>query len=267
MLGRHPVAEALRAGVAVRRLHLAEGMRPSPLLDEIVEAAERARVPVAFESRTALNRRAAGGNHQGVVAEVEPFRYHTLADLLAGNPGTAAHRLILLEGITDPANLGAILRAAEAFGWHGVLVPEHRAIGVTPTVRKVAAGAAERVPVVRTNAPAATIRLLQERHGFGVYGLDPAGAGSYRGVEYPERVCLVVGAEGPGLSRLARERCDRLVRIPMHGALASINAAVAAAIVMAEVAARPGGPPGPAYNDRVWPSTAGVAQPGSASDL
>lgn len=263
VLGRHPVAEALRAGVAVRRLHLAEGMRPSPLLDEIVEAAERARVPVAFESRTALNRRSGGGNHQGVVAEVEPFRYQTLADLLAGQP----YRLILLEGITDPANLGAILRSAEAFGWHGVLVPEHRAIGVTPTVRKVAAGAAERVPVVRTNAPAATIRLLQERHGFGVVGLDPEGAASYREAEYPQQVCLVVGAEGPGLSRLARQRCDSLVRIPMHGALASINVAVAAAIVMAEVAARPGRSPGPAYNDRVRPSTAGVAQPGSASDL
>lgn len=232
VLGRHPVAEALRAGVSVRRLFLAEGMRPSPLLDEVVAAAERARVPVAFESRTALNKRAGAGNHQGVVAEVEPFRYHTLADVLAG----PAHRLVLLEAITDPANLGSILRSAEAFGWHGVLVPEHRATGVTPAVRKVAAGAAERVPVVRTNSPAATIRLLQERHGFAVFGLDPAGTASYRGAEYPADVCLVVGAEGPGLSRLVRERCDQLLRIPMHGALASINAAVAAAIVMAEVA-------------------------------
>ncbi|HEU5003582.1 MAG TPA: 23S rRNA (guanosine(2251)-2'-O)-methyltransferase RlmB [Actinomycetota bacterium] len=232
VLGRHPVAEALRAGVAVRRLFLAEGMRPSPLLDEVVAAAERARVPVGFESRAALNRRAGAGNHQGVVAEVEPFSYHTLADLLAG----PAHRLVLLEGITDPANLGSILRSAEAFGWHGVLIPEHRATGVTPTVRKVAAGAAERVPIVRTNSPAASVRLLQERHEFAVFGLDPAGTASYKEVEFPERVCLVVGAEGPGLSRLVRERCDRLVRIPMHGALASINAAVAAAIVMAEAA-------------------------------
>jgi 23S rRNA (guanosine2251-2'-O)-methyltransferase len=239
IVGRHPVAEALRAGIAVRHLYLAQGMRPSPLLDEIVEAAGRARVPVDFESRSALNRRAGDGAHQGVVAEVNPFRYATLADLLEGG----ASRLVMVEGITDPANLGSILRSADAFGWQGVLVPEHRAVGVTPTVRKVAAGAADRVPIARTGSPAATVRLLQERHDFTVFGLDPAGTLDYHKAVYGETVCLVIGAEGPGLSRLVRERCDQLVRIPMHGALASINAAVAAAIVMAEVA-ETAAPPG-----------------------
>lgn len=228
--GRHPVAEALRAGVALRHLYLAEGMRPSPLLDEIVETAGRAKVPLDFESRGALDRRAPGMNHQGVVAEVDAFRYATLAGLLA----KPIHRLVLVEGITDPANLGSILRSADAFGWEGVLVPEHRSVGVTPTVRKVGAGAVERVPVVRIGSPAATVRLLQERHGFGVVGLDPAGAVDYHEAGYPPQTCLVVGAEGPGLSRLVRERCDLMVRIPMRGALASVNAAVAAAIVMAE---------------------------------
>lgn len=239
IVGRHPVAEALRAGVALRHLYLAEGMRPSPLLDEIVESARQARVPVDFEPRAALDRRAGSGRHgshqsphQGVIAEATPFRYRSLADLL----DRGASRLVMVEGITDPANLGSILRSADAFGWQGVLVPEHRAVGITPTVRKVAAGGAERVPVARTGSPASTIRLLQERHSFGVVGLDPAGTVDYHRAAYPEKVCLVVGAEGPGLSRLVRERCDDLVRIPMHGALASINAAVAAAIVMAEVA-------------------------------
>lgn len=237
IVGRHPVAEALRAGVVVRHVYLAEGMRPSPLLDEIVEAARHARVPVDFETRSSLDRRvrASAGNpgtHQGVVAEATPFRYQTLAGLLE----RGVTRLVMTEGITDPANLGSILRSAEAFGWHGVLVPEHRAVGVTPAVRKVAAGAAERVAVARTGSPAATIRLLQERHEFGVLGLEPTGPVDYRHASYPRRICLVVGAEGHGLSRLVRERCDELVRIPMHGALASINAAVAAAIVMAEAA-------------------------------
>ncbi len=230
IVGRHPVAEALRAGVVLRHLYLAEGMRPSPVLDEIVEAAGRARLPVEFESRGALNRRAPGVNHQGVVAEVDAFRYATMAGLLA----KPVHRLVLVEGITDPANLGSILRSADAFGWEGVLVPEHRSVGITPTVRKVSAGATERVPVVRTSSPAATIRLLQERHDFGVVGLDPAGPVDYHEADYPARTCLVIGAEGPGLSRLVKERCDLIVRVPMRGALASVNAAVAAAIVMAE---------------------------------
>ncbi len=230
IVGRHPVAEALRAGVVLRHLYLAEGMRPSPVLDEIVEAAGRARLPVEFESRGALNRRAPGVNHQGVVAEVDAFRYATMAGLLA----KPVHRLVLVEGITDPANLGSILRSADAFGWEGVLVPEHRSVGITPTVRKVSAGATERVPVVRTSSPAATIRLLQERHDFGVVGLDPAGPVDYHEADYPARTCLVIGAEGPGLSRLVKERCDLIVRVPMRGALASVNAAVAAAVVMAE---------------------------------
>jgi len=127
-----------------------------------------------------------------------------------------------------------------------VLVPEHRAVGITPAVRKVAAGAVERVPVARTGSPAATVRLLQER-GFSVVGLDPPAQADYHDDVYGEKVCLVVGAEGPGLSRLVRERCDETVRIPMRGSQASINAAVAAAIVMAEVSRqmderRPRGP-------------------------
>jgi 23S rRNA (guanosine2251-2'-O)-methyltransferase len=230
IVGRHPVAEALRAGVALRHLYLAEGMRPSPVLDEIVQAAERAKLAVKIESRAALNRRAPGLNHQGVVAEADAFRYASMADLLA----RPLRRLVLVEGITDPANLGSILRSADAFGWEGVLVPEHRSVGITPAVRKVSAGATERVPVVRTGSPAAAIRLLQERHAFGVVGLDPAAPVDYHEAAYPERTCLVVGAEGPGLSRLVKQRCDLTVRIPMRGALASINAAVAAAIVMAE---------------------------------
>ena len=229
IVGRHPVAEAFRAGVPVRRLFLAEGMRPAPVLDEIVAAATAARVPTVFESRSALGRRAGGPHHQGVVAEVPAFRYHTLAEVLA----IPARRLIMVEGITDPANLGSILRSADALGWQAVLVPEHRAVGITPAVRKVAAGAADRVPVVRTNSPAATALLLH-REGFGLVGLDPGGRTGYDALTYPDPVCLVVGAEGPGLSRLVRERCDHLVRIPMRGALASLNAAVAAAIVMAE---------------------------------
>ena len=230
IIGRHPVAEALRAEVVLLKLFLAEGMKPSPVLDEIVEAAGRARLPIAFESRASLNRRAGGPNHQGVVAEIPAFRYHTVAGLLEAG----VHRLVLIDSVTDPVNLGSIVRSADALGWEGVLVPEHRSVGVTPAVRKVAAGAVERVPIARTGSPAATVALLHNS-GFSVVGLEPSAPAGYHETAYDDSLCLVVGAEGPGLSRLVRERCDQLVRIPMRGALASLNAAVSAAIVMAEV--------------------------------
>lgn len=235
MYGRRPVAEALRAGVPVDRLLLAPGLRPAPLLDEIRELARAAGASTQEADRSELDRAAAGGVHQGVVAVVQPFRYRTLGELLGGG----ASLLVLLDGVTDPANLGSILRSAEALGWDAVLVPRHRSVTVTPSVRKVAAGAAERVPVALVGSAAETALRLQ-REGFRVLGLDPAGPVDYRETAVGAPACLVVGAEGSGLSRLVRERCDELVRVPMRGALGSLNAAVAAAIVMAELGRRRG---------------------------
>jgi 23S rRNA (guanosine2251-2'-O)-methyltransferase len=173
------------------------------------------------------------------VALAEPFRYASAPQLL----DAPLPRLVLLDGITDPVNLGSILRSAEAFGFTGVLVPRHRAVGVTPTVRKVAAGAADRVPVAVVSSAAETALRLA-RSDVPVVGLDPEAPLPYRSLSPGGATCLVVGAEGRGLSRLVRERCDVLVHIPMLGKLASLNAAVAAAVVMAWLAGD-GGPEDP----------------------
>ncbi len=236
--GRRPVAEALRAGVCPQRLVLAQGLKPSPIVSEIEDLARRSGVPVSYEARGALSHLVPSGNHQGVVAVVEPFRYRSSETLLRAEE---VSRLVLLDGVTDPANLGSILRSAEAFGWHGVLIPRRRAVGVTAAVRRVAAGAAERVPVAWVGSPAGTVTRLHG-DGFLVVGLDPEAATPYGALEYGDRrLCLVAGAEGRGLGQLVRRRCDELIRIPMRGKLASLNVALAMAVVMAEIA-RQGSP-------------------------
>jgi 23S rRNA (guanosine2251-2'-O)-methyltransferase len=229
--GRHAVLEALRAGVRLERILIAPGSKPAPILGEIEQLAWAAGIPVEVADRRRLATMARGTAHQGVVAVAGPFQY-TDAELLLAAP---APRLVLLDGLTDPTNLGSILRSAEAFGFTGILVPRHRSVGVTPAVRKVAAGAADRVPVALVASPADTALRLKD-HDIPVVGLDPAARSSYRSLEPGRAICLVVGAEGRGLSRLVRERCDQTVRIEMHGKLASLNAAVAAAVVMSWVA-------------------------------
>lgn len=229
--GRHPVYEALESSDIVRRVLIAEGVKPSEILNKIESVARTKRVPVEIEPRHALDAMTSGANHQGVVAEVAPFAYREASELM--DPSRNPH-LILVDGVTDPVNIGSILRSAEAFGWNGLLLPRQRAAGITGTVRRVAAGAAEVVPVAQVGSPAEAI-LRMKRKGLSVVGLDPAGEVSYRDVDLVQPTCLVLGAEGRGLSRLVRDRCDALVSIPMTGRLASINVAVAAAVVMVEV--------------------------------
>jgi 23S rRNA (guanosine2251-2'-O)-methyltransferase len=229
--GRHAVVEALRAGVRLERVLMAPGSRAAPILAEIEQLSVAAGVPVHVADRQRLDAMANGTVHQGVVAVAGPFGYAAANSLLAA----PAPRLVLLDGVTDPANLGSIFRSADAFGFTGILVPKHRSVGVTPAVRKVAAGAADRIPVAMVTSPADAVLRCQE-HGILVVGLDPDATASYRSLAPGGPICLVVGAEGRGLSRLVRERCDQTVRIEMHGKLASLNAAVATAVVMSWIA-------------------------------
>jgi len=235
LYGRHPVLEALLAGAAIRRVLIAKGAAKADNLEQIRAAAIRAGAEVQFQERRVLDRLTGGRNHQGVVAEAEPYRYSDADDLLQRESA----RLILLDGVTDPSNLGSILRSMEAFGWTAVLTPKRRSVGVTPAVRKVAAGAADRIPVAQVGSPADAVSKLREA-GFLVAGLDPSGTVDYADEQLcSQRFCLVVGAEGKGLSELVKKRCEILVKIPMRGALASLNVAVAAAVVMSEISRKP----------------------------
>ena len=224
--GIHPVAEALRAKHSLERLLVAQGAG-GPRLQEIIDLARRASIPVRFEPRAALDRLAGTSAHQGVVAMGAAQRY---ADLDAVAP---CEMLVVLDGVEDPHNLGAIIRTAHAAGAGAVVIPERRAAGVTDVVAKAAAGALEHLPVVRvTNIN----RALEEikRRGFWIYGLDERGTEAYDQVEYASPAAVVLGGEGKGLHEQVRQHCDALVRIPVAGRISSLNVSVAAGVMLFE---------------------------------
>jgi 23S rRNA (guanosine2251-2'-O)-methyltransferase len=230
--GRNPVVEAFRAGTPVTKLYVAEGVNPTGTFEEILRRARAERVPVQHLERRALDRMADGGVHQGVVAEVSEHKYVTIDDLLArAGEQKEPPLLLLLDSVQDPHNLGALIRTAEAVGAHGVVVPRHRAAGITPTVVKSSAGAAEHLPVAQVTNLNRGIDDLKKQ-GVWIAGLDAAGTKAYDEVDWTGPLAIVVGAEGAGLSRLVAERCDFLVRLPMRGHVDSLNAAVAGSIVL-----------------------------------
>jgi 23S rRNA (guanosine2251-2'-O)-methyltransferase len=231
--GLHPVRELLRAGGPVHRVLLAAGRDDSPVVAEIRALADASAVPVEAVERAALDQLTDGLVHQGVVAEAPPFPYARLDDVLARAEAASERPLLVaLDGVTDPHNLGSIARTAEAVGAHGLLVPGRRAAGVTATAEKAAAGALAHLPVVEvTNL----VRALADLHGRGVWSLGLDGDAEVALADHPlvaEPCVLVIGAEGAGLARLTRERCDALVRLPMRGQVGSLNASVAAGVAL-----------------------------------
>lgn len=231
--GRNPVKEALNAKVRLNRVVLAKGSERG--LREIASMAEAAGIPVEWQERNWLDKRSKTEAHQGVMAWRPPVDYVELSSLISQALKASKQPLIIvLDGIQDPHNLGSILRTAEAAGAAGVIIPRHRAVGLTATVAKVSAGAIEYVPVAQVTNLAQTITTIQEA-GFWVIGADMAGASLHFEVDFTGPVALVIGGEGKGLARLTKERCDFLVRLPMYGQINSLNAAVAAAILMYEV--------------------------------
>lgn len=230
--GRRPVLEALRAGTTVKRILLQEGLITKPL-PEIRELARQLDIPVAEAEKETLDKLAGGANHQGVVAEAGIFRYAGLDELLAARPGEPPF-LLALDHLEDPHNFGALLRTAYAAGCHGAIIPERRAVQVTPTVVKTSAGATERLPVARV---VNLVRALKEckEAGLWVYGADMDGELLYTEGDYRQGTVIVIGGEGKGLSRLVRETCDRTVRLPMKGEMSSLNASVAGALLLYEV--------------------------------
>jgi 23S rRNA (guanosine2251-2'-O)-methyltransferase len=242
--GRQAVRELLIAGRrAVREVWMLDQRDDAPILEDIRELAAAERVPVTTVGRGRFHAQARCEAPQGVLALAAPLPEVELDALLAGaatGAGAASPRrpafLVALDGVTDPGNLGAILRSAECAGVTGAILPRHRAVHVTPAATKAAAGAVEHVPMAVVGGLPSAIADLR-RAGVHVVGLDGAAPQSLYDVEGADTpICLVLGAEGRGLSRLVRERCDQVVSIPMAGALGSLNVSAAAALACFEIA-------------------------------
>jgi 23S rRNA (guanosine2251-2'-O)-methyltransferase len=221
------VREALRAGRQLDRILIARGAA-GPRLQEIIDLARERSVVLRFEPREALDRASNSAVHQGVVAFCAAHRYAELEQVVRD-----AKLLILLDGVEDPHNLGAIIRTAQAAGANAVIVPDRRAAGLTETVAKASAGAIEHLPVARIGNVSQTLEDLKKR-GFWIYGLDERAAQLYSETAYNQPTVFVLGGEGHGLHELVKKRCDVLVRIPMAGAIASLNVSVAAGVVLFE---------------------------------
>jgi 23S rRNA (guanosine2251-2'-O)-methyltransferase len=231
------VVEALRAGIPVSAVYIATRLEADDRTREILRTAADEGYPLLEVTKPELDRLTDGAVHQGVALQVPPYDYGDVEDLLdAAAASDRAPLVVALDGVTDPRNLGAVLRSAGAFGAHGVLVPERRSAGVTASAWKVSAGAAARVPVARaTNL----VRALERLHEAGcfVVGLDGGGDVAVADLPYStDPLVLVVGSEGKGLSRLVREHCDAIASIPIASAVESLNAGVAAGIALYEVA-------------------------------
>lgn len=224
--GIHPVAEALRSNHPLDRVLVAQGAG-GPRLQEIIDLARRASVTVRFEPRAALDRLAGSSAHQGVVAMGAAKKYTGLEEI------ATSEMVVVLDGVEDPHNLGAIIRTAHAAGAGGVIIPERRAAGITDVVAKAAAGALEHLAVTRVVNVNRTLEELKES-GHWIYGLDERGTEDYDQVEYSTPTVLVLGGEGKGLHEQVRKHCDVLVRIPVAGKISSLNVSVAAGIVLFE---------------------------------
>jgi 23S rRNA (guanosine2251-2'-O)-methyltransferase len=232
--GIHPVVEALRARHSLEKVLVAQGAG-GPRLQEIIDLARQASVPVRFEPRAALDRLAGTPAHQGVVAMGAASKYRELDDV------AACDLLVVLDGVEDPHNLGAVIRTALAAGAGAVIIPERRASGITDVVAKAAAGALEYLPVARVTNVNRALEELKNR-GFWIYGLDERGDQDYTLVEFNPPTVLVLGGEGKGLHEQVRKHCDVVMRIPMAGKIASLNVSVAAGVALFEWRRRRSGP-------------------------
>jgi 23S rRNA (guanosine2251-2'-O)-methyltransferase len=243
--GRNSVVEALRAGIPAKSLHIAVRIDMDDRVRESLKIAAERGIPVMESGKPELDRMTDDAVHQGLVLQIPPYDYadaldtveETLEKWRKGHIRNAP-LFVALDGITDPRNLGAIIRAASAFSGHAVIVPERRSVGMTASAWKTSAGAAVRVPVVRAPNLTNALKAMKEQ-GVYVIGLDGDGDVELPGLELAtEPLCIVVGSEGKGLSRLVGETCDQIVSIPIDSAMESLNASMAVGITLYEVSRR-----------------------------
>lgn len=238
LVGRNPVVEALRAQVPATALYIATGIEIDERISEAVRTAGDRGIAILEISRPELDRMTGGVLHQGIGLQVPPYGYEPFEDLLAAAAERPAPLLVALDGVTDPRNLGAVVRSAAAFGAHGIIVPERRAAGMTASAWRTSAGAAARVPIAQVVNLTRALKTCQQQ-GYLAVGLDADGdTGLYDLEAAVGAVVVVVGSEGRGLSRLVGETCDLRVSIPMVSEVESLNASVAAAVALSEITRR-----------------------------
>ncbi|MDP7725666.1 23S rRNA (guanosine(2251)-2'-O)-methyltransferase RlmB [Mycobacterium sp. TY814] len=235
VLGRNPVVECLRAGVPATALYVALGVDADERVTESVARAADKGIAILEVPRSDLDRMTANHMHQGIALQVPPYEYAHPDDLVASALETPPALLVALDNITDPRNLGAIVRSVAALGGHGVVIPQRRSASVTAVAWRTSAGAAARIPVARATNLTRTLKDWADR-GLRVVGLDAGGDTVLDDLDGTDPMVVVVGSEGKGLSRLVRQNCDEVVSIPMAGQAESLNAAVAAGVVLAEIA-------------------------------
>jgi 23S rRNA (guanosine2251-2'-O)-methyltransferase len=232
--GRNSVLEALRSGRPIGKIFLAKNVERHSVIAEIIHLAQVNGVPLEYVERLAIDRQSETAANQGVIAYTISKEYLDLDELLTITKDKNEPALfIILDGVEDPHNLGAILRTAEASGIHGVIVREKRAVGLTPTVEKASAGAIEYIPISRVTNISQTIEYLK-KNNIWVVGIDQTGKTNYTRIDYKTPTAIVIGGEGKGLSDLVKKHCDFLASIPMKGKITSLNASVAAGVVMYE---------------------------------
>lgn len=231
--GRNAVTEALRSGAAIDKLYLARG-ETDRTLARIAAEARKAGIVVVDADRRKLDAMSVTHSHQGVIAVAAVREYSTVEDILQNAEGKGENPLLVVcDEISDPHNLGAIIRTAECAGAHGVIIPKRRSAGLTAVVAKTSAGAVSYLPVARVPNIPSLLKDLQKR-GIWVFGAAAEGTTPLYGADLKGPAAIVIGSEGDGMSRLAREGCDFLVSIPMRGCISSLNASAAAAILLYE---------------------------------
>jgi 23S rRNA (guanosine2251-2'-O)-methyltransferase len=245
LAGVHPVREALRAGQPLDKVLVAKGAS-GPRIQEIIDLCRTESVPLRFEPREMLDRAAKGVTHQGIVAFGAVHAYTELDDVIEG-----ASLVVILDGVEDPHNFGAIIRTAHAAGANAVVVPDRRSAPLTETVDRAAAGALAHLPIARVTNVTQTLDRLKQK-GFWIYGFDERGPELYDKVEYTSPAAIVLGGEGKGLHQNVEKHCDVLVSIPMAGAVSSLNVSVAAGIVLFEWRRRTSAQPLRYCGTRLW---------------
>lgn len=232
--GRNSVTELLKSGKDINKLYVQKGEKHGSI-NEIIKLAKQNKVVITELDRAKLDQMSESHNHQGVIAIVPPYEYCDVDEILEyAKSKNESPFILILDGIEDPHNLGSIIRTAECSGVHGIIIPKRRSVQVNATVNKTSAGAAQYVKVARVNNLTETIKYLKENDVW-IYGTDIEGKCYYNEQKYNGGVAIVIGSEGFGMSRLVKENCDFLVKIPMAGKINSLNASVSAGILMYEV--------------------------------